>query len=70
MPTKPLTYTTTALAMPALHLGRIRDLSPADGARLLAGMDALPEQIESIVTDEEHIVASQRDGSYPRLAVS
>jgi glucosamine--fructose-6-phosphate aminotransferase (isomerizing) len=55
--TKTLTCTATAFAMLALHLGRIRDLSPADGARLLAGLEVLPELIESIVAGEGHIAA-------------
>jgi glucosamine--fructose-6-phosphate aminotransferase (isomerizing) len=53
--TKTLTCTATAFAMLAVHLGRIRDLSPADGARLLGGLEALPEQIESIIEGEAHI---------------
>ena len=47
--TKALTNMCVAFALLGIHLGRIRDLSPADGRRLLAGLQALPEQIEEIL---------------------
>ena len=34
-----------ALALLALHLGRVRDLGLADGERIIAGLDALPGKI-------------------------
>src|SRR5262249_34240746 len=49
------TSTAVALALLAIHLGRIRDLSTADGARLLSALSALPDQIESVVRREEEI---------------
>ncbi|TDD96746.1 glutamine--fructose-6-phosphate transaminase (isomerizing) [Jiangella asiatica] len=53
--TKALTNMDVAFALLGIHLGRVRDVSPADGRRLLAAMQRLPEQIESIVADEEHL---------------
>ena len=53
--TKTFTATTVAFALLALHLGRIHDLSPSDGRRIIAGLRALPDQIEEILADEEHI---------------
>jgi glutamine---fructose-6-phosphate transaminase (isomerizing) len=55
--TKTLTCTATAFAMLAIHLARIRDLSTANGARLLAGLEALPAQIETIIAGEPAIAA-------------
>ena len=53
--TKTFTSTLVALALLAIHLGRIRDLSTAQGARLLKALEALPAQIESILEQEQHI---------------
>ncbi|GLX94030.1 glutamine--fructose-6-phosphate transaminase (isomerizing) [Herbidospora sp. NBRC 101105] len=53
--TKAFTSTAAAFALLALHLGRVRDLSPADGRRICEGLRALPEQIKEILTQEEHI---------------
>ena len=39
--TKTFTATAVAFALLALHLGRIHDLSPADGKRIMAGLRAL-----------------------------
>ena len=36
--TKSFTSTVAAFALLALHLGRIRDLSPADGKRIIEGL--------------------------------
>src|SRR6266851_4390762 len=47
--TKTFTSTAVAFALLAIHLGRIRDLSTADGGRLLAALAALPEQIDGII---------------------
>jgi glutamine---fructose-6-phosphate transaminase (isomerizing) len=47
--TKTFTCTTVALALLALHLGRLRDLSTAQGERLVAALGALPGQIDDIV---------------------
>ncbi len=50
--TKTWTCTATAFALLALQLGRVRDLSAAQGARLLSGLAALPDQISAIVARE------------------
>ena len=47
--TKSFTSTVTAFALLALHLGRMRDLSPSDGKRIIAGLTRLPEQITEIL---------------------
>jgi glutamine---fructose-6-phosphate transaminase (isomerizing) len=53
--TKTFTCTAIAFALLAIHLGRIRDLSTADGGRLLGALAALPEQIEGIINREAEI---------------
>ncbi|TDC48193.1 glutamine--fructose-6-phosphate transaminase (isomerizing) [Jiangella ureilytica] len=55
--TKALTNMMVGFALLGLHLGRIRDVSPADGRRLLQALTALPEQIETILADEEQLAA-------------
>jgi glucosamine--fructose-6-phosphate aminotransferase (isomerizing) len=55
--TKTFTCTAVALALFAIHLGRIRDLGTADGARLLKGLSALPEQINEILAKENEVAA-------------
>jgi len=47
--TKSFTSTVTAFALLALHLGRIRDLAPSEGRRIIAGLNALPAQIAEIL---------------------
>jgi len=59
--TKALTHMTIGFAMLALHLGRVRDLSIADGQRIIAGLRDIPGQIQQIITDEPHI-AEVADG--------
>ena len=64
--TKTFTATTVAFALLALHLGRIHDLSPADGRRIIAGLHALPGQIEEILAGEEHVAeVAARAGERP-----
>jgi glucosamine--fructose-6-phosphate aminotransferase (isomerizing) len=53
--TKTFTCTAVAFALLAVHLGRIRDLSTAEGGRLLSALAALPDQIESIIKREAEI---------------
>jgi glutamine---fructose-6-phosphate transaminase (isomerizing) len=55
--TKCFTNTAVAFALLALHLGRIRDLSVADGKRIIEGLRRLPGQIDEILRDEERIAA-------------
>lgn len=56
--TKALTNMAVAFAMLGIHLGRIRDVSPADGRRLLDGLKELPEQISQILTQEPELQAT------------
>jgi len=53
--TKAFTSTVVAFALIALHFGRVRDLSPADGRRIVAGLKALPGQIREILAQEDRI---------------
>ncbi|MCK1798560.1 glutamine--fructose-6-phosphate transaminase (isomerizing) [Streptomyces sp. XM4193] len=53
--TKCFTNTAVAFALLALHLGRIRDLSVADGKRIIDGLRRLPAQIAEIVAQEAEI---------------
>ncbi len=53
--TKAFTCTLVCFALLAIHLGRIRDLSPSDGKRLLAALENLPAQMREILEQEEAI---------------
>ncbi len=53
--TKTFTCTAVAFALLALHLGRIRDLGPEDGRRLIDGLRALPERIRETLGCEEAV---------------
>lgn len=55
--TKAYTCTLVALALLALHLGRVRDLSPQQGERLLAALKRLPEQLRGALQAEASIAA-------------
>jgi glucosamine--fructose-6-phosphate aminotransferase (isomerizing) len=59
--TKSYTSTVVAFALLALHLGRVRDLGPGDGARLIDGLDALPDQIAAVLASEDAVAAVARD---------
>jgi len=54
--TKALTNMFLGFALLALQLGRVRDLSIADGRRLIAGLERLPEQIGEILAGEADLV--------------
>ncbi len=56
--TKTFTSTAVVFALLGLYLGRIRDLSPADGARLVDGLRALPGQITTVLGGEDLIDAA------------
>ena len=58
--TKALTNMAGSFAMLALLLGRVRDLSAADGQRIVAGLRALPGQMEKILAEEEQIAEVAR----------
>src|SRR3569833_466661 len=53
--TKTFVCTAVAFALFAIHLGRLRDLSTAKGDRLLAALEALPNQIAGILANESGI---------------
>ncbi|MBT0566607.1 glutamine--fructose-6-phosphate transaminase (isomerizing) [Williamsia sp. CHRR-6] len=55
--TKALTNMGVAFALLAVHLGRLHDLSFADGQRILAALHRLPGQIEQILGDDGAIAA-------------
>jgi glucosamine--fructose-6-phosphate aminotransferase (isomerizing) len=58
--TKALTNMAASFAMLALLLGRVRDLSAASGQRIVAGLRALPGQIEQILAAEAAIAEVAR----------
>jgi glucosamine--fructose-6-phosphate aminotransferase (isomerizing) len=58
--TKALTNMAASFAMLALLLGRVRDLSAASGQRIVAGLRALPGQLEAILAEEEQIAEIAR----------
>ncbi|MFG3229255.1 glutamine--fructose-6-phosphate transaminase (isomerizing) [Kitasatospora sp. NPDC048194] len=53
--TKAFTSTVVAFALLALHFGRIHDLSPADGRRIVSALQALPDQIREILAQGDAI---------------
>lgn len=59
--TKSVTSTVAAFALLALYLGRMRDLSPAEGRRIIDGLRALPGQVEEILEQTEEIARVAAD---------
>jgi len=55
--TKSFTCTLLAFALLALHLGRIRDLSPARGKRLVQALERLPGQIAEVLAGADAVRA-------------
>jgi glucosamine--fructose-6-phosphate aminotransferase (isomerizing) len=55
--TKTFVCTAVAFALFAIHLGRLRDLSTANGARLIAALEALPDQVAEILAQAAGIEA-------------
>ena len=55
--TKALTNMSVNFALLALLLGRVRDLSAANGARIVNGLRGLPSQVSAILSSEEEIAA-------------
>ena len=53
--TKALTNMYVGFALLALQLGRVRDLSIADGKRLIAGLVRLPGQLAEVLAREEQL---------------
>ncbi|MEU9078939.1 glutamine--fructose-6-phosphate transaminase (isomerizing) [Kitasatospora sp. NPDC004745] len=63
--TKAFTSTVVAFALLALHFGRIHDLSPADGRRIVSALNALPDQIREVLDQSGKIaeLAAEYAGS-------
>jgi glucosamine--fructose-6-phosphate aminotransferase (isomerizing) len=59
--TKSFTSTVAAFALLALHLGRMRDLSPSNGKRIVEGLKALPAKIREILELDDEIAKIARD---------
>lgn len=59
--TKALTNMYLAFAMLAVQLGRVRDLSIADGRRLIAGLTAIPGQIDKILATEPELAVVAKE---------
>jgi glucosamine--fructose-6-phosphate aminotransferase (isomerizing) len=55
--TKTFTSTAVVFALLGLHLGRIRDMGPTDGHRLVRALEALPSRIAALLADEDAIAA-------------
>jgi glutamine---fructose-6-phosphate transaminase (isomerizing) len=53
--TKALTNMSGCFALLALLLGRVRDLSAADGHRIVQGLRALPDQVSQVLNDAGQI---------------
>jgi glucosamine--fructose-6-phosphate aminotransferase (isomerizing) len=53
--TKALTHMGVGFALLALLLGRVRDLSVADGQRIIAGLERLPDDIAAVLEQEDAI---------------
>jgi glucosamine--fructose-6-phosphate aminotransferase (isomerizing) len=53
--TKAVTAMCVGFALLAVHLGRVRDMSLADGQRILTGLQRLPAQIDEALRLEEQI---------------
>jgi glutamine---fructose-6-phosphate transaminase (isomerizing) len=63
--TKALTNMAASFALLGLLIGRVRDMSAAEGGRIVAGMRALPEQINHVLAQEDNIatIAGQFAGA-------
>jgi glutamine---fructose-6-phosphate transaminase (isomerizing) len=53
--TKVFTSMLTSFALLGLHLGRVRDLGPSDGRRIINGLKALPDAIREVLKLESQI---------------
>ena len=59
--TKTFTNTLAALALFALYIGRMRDVAPAEGGRIIEALQALPAQVQQLIdrADEFEVVGRQ-----------
>jgi glucosamine--fructose-6-phosphate aminotransferase (isomerizing) len=55
--TKSFTSQVTIMALLALLLGRIRHMGPMEGARIIDELEALPEKVQHILAQNDHIKA-------------
>jgi glucosamine--fructose-6-phosphate aminotransferase (isomerizing) len=55
--TKTFTSTSVVFALLALFLGRIRDVGPGDGARVIRALEALPDRVEEVLAKEDEVAA-------------
>jgi glucosamine--fructose-6-phosphate aminotransferase (isomerizing) len=55
--TKAFTATLLCTALLALHLGRVRDLSAADGKRLVEALGRIPDQVREVLRERERVRA-------------
>jgi glutamine---fructose-6-phosphate transaminase (isomerizing) len=55
--TKVVTSMMVSFALLALHLGRVRDLGPAEGKRIVDGLRALPDAVRQVLGLESEIAA-------------
>jgi glutamine---fructose-6-phosphate transaminase (isomerizing) len=55
--TKVVTSMMVSFALLALHLGRVRDLGPGDGKRIVDGLRALPDAVRAVLAKEAEIEA-------------
>ncbi len=53
--TKAFTSQVTVLTLFALFMGRIRMLAPQEGTRLLRALEAIPDQIQRVLDQNDHI---------------
>ena len=53
--TKVFTSMVTSFALLALHLGRVRDLGPNDGRRIIDGLRAFPDAIRAVLAQEPQV---------------
>lgn len=58
--TKALTSMGVAFGLLAVALGRVRDLSIAEGRRLLAGLAAMPDRVAEVLAAEAHVAEVAR----------
>jgi glucosamine--fructose-6-phosphate aminotransferase (isomerizing) len=59
--TKALTHMGVGFALLALLLGRVRDLSVADGQRIIAGLERLPADIATVLGQEDSVAEIARE---------
>ncbi len=67
--TKALTNMFLGFALLALQLGRVRDLSIADGKRLIAALHAMPDQIAAVLAQEDRARRRRRAAGRSREPV-